>query len=213
MQAFEVPTRWRNNQRPSWELRPPKLLCQLPAVLPGSHAVLISMLHKFCSRMQTAGWKLTLIEKPRPRPTALRREAGTSETNTRVCCSADLLAFRDHRGDRAQQWKANAPRRNSVQLYVFFFDNFFRCWSREKNVQFNISVVFLVVAKVCCDFVYWIFVGGSFLLFCLAVSPWTFFHLQSGNRGWWHRLQKPGCLSLQSSHGLFKLIKLKRNHR
>lgn len=162
--------------------------------------------------MQTAGWKLTLIEKPRPRPTALRREAGTSETNTRVCCSADLLAFRDHRGDRAQQWKANAPRRNSVQLYIFSLIIFLDVGKGKKTLKFSIMVAFLVVTKVCCDFACWIFVGGSFLLFCLAVSQWTFFYLQSGNRGWC-RLQKPGCLSLQSSHGLFKLIKLKRNHR
>lgn len=56
-----------------------KLLCQFPVIFPGSHVVLISMLHKFCSRTQAAGLKLTLIEKPHPGPTAVREDLGVQK--------------------------------------------------------------------------------------------------------------------------------------
>jgi hypothetical protein len=79
MQPFEVQPDEGTINGPAAKLRPRKLLCQFPVIFPGSHIVLISMLHKFCSRMQAAGLKLTLIEKPRPRPTALRTEFGVQK--------------------------------------------------------------------------------------------------------------------------------------
>lgn len=117
MQPFEVQPEEGEIDGPAAVLRPKKnLLCQFPAIFPGSHIVLISMPHKFCSRMQAAGLKLTLIAKSRPRPTAARRELGGPEGNTRACCSADLSAFRDHREDREHQDKANSPKGNVVAL-------------------------------------------------------------------------------------------------
>lgn len=80
----------------------------------------ISMFHKFCSRMQSAVLKLTLIEKPRLRPTAVRK-LRDPERNTRACCPADLSAFRDHRRDRQHQGKANSSKGNIVGLGFFFF--------------------------------------------------------------------------------------------
>ena len=54
--------------------------------------------------MQAAGLKLTLIEKkPHPGPTAVRIGLEDPGGNTRACCSADLLAFRDHRKNREQE--------------------------------------------------------------------------------------------------------------
>lgn len=108
----------------------------------------ISMFHKFCSRMQAAGLKLTLTEKPRPRPTAVRNLRGP-ERNTRACCPADLSAFRDHRSDRQHQGKANSSKENIVGLGFFF--PFFLSFSLQssKNKNSVSGGLFLVVTERC----------------------------------------------------------------
>lgn len=138
MQPFEVQPDEGTINGPAAELKPTELLCQFPVIFPGSHIVLISMLHKFCSRMQAAGLKLTLIEKPRPRPTAPRRELEVQK-ETPTCCLADLSAFKDQRRDREYQDKANSPRGSIVEVWFhysflsfFLFFNFFflfKLWS------------------------------------------------------------------------------------
>lgn len=103
--------------------------------------------------MRAAGLKLTLIEKPRPRPTAVRRGLGGPEGNTEACCSADLSAFRDHRRDREHQDKANSPKGkycratisfsffpSSSFLFLFFF--FFVTLVKQKQ-KFSIRQVIL----------------------------------------------------------------------
>lgn len=139
MQPFEVPPDEGAIDGPAAVHRPTKLLCQFPVIFPGSHTVLISMPHKFCSRMQAAGSKLTLIAKPRPRPTAVRRELGGPEGNTGACCSADLSAFRHHRKD-----KANFPKGNIVGLWFFplFLLLFFSTGVKQKH-EFSIRQVVL----------------------------------------------------------------------
>lgn len=200
MQPFEVQPRWRNNQWPAAELRPTELLCQFPVIFPGSHIVLISMLHKFCNRMQAASLKLTLIEKPRPRPTGVRRELGGPEGNTR----ADLSAFRDHRRDREHQDKAKSPKGKYCTVVIFLFLFFFLLWS-SKNKNSVSGRLFSVVKKDVKEV--W-----SAKFFSLFTFQWTFFFLPSSNRGW-PRLQKPGFVSLESSQGLFNLIKQEKDHR
>lgn len=148
MQPFEVQPDEGTINGPAAELRPTKLLCQFPVIFPGSHIVLISMLHKFCSRMQAAGWKQTLIEKPRPRPSALRRKLGGSEGNSRAVVS-QICQHLEITGEIENTKIRLILQGEILQGCDFIF--LFLLWSSKNEIQCQASsMLFLVVAKKTC---------------------------------------------------------------